>query len=361
MKTTGNKYKKIVEDIKKDIENGKYNENKLIPTEQALCEIYSVSRITVQRAMRDLIEEGIITRTAGKGTFVNEKVPTASNNITYVHLILPNRNPEFFDLIDNVERIVSEKRQMLSLHIIKNATIENSQEKFEKEIRDIIDISPGAIICYPPCSKISYETANLIKSSNIPFVLLDNDFDTFHFDCVISDNYGGMYELTQYVIDKGHRNISYFSCNHKLGKSIIERQKAFEDCMIVNNIVPRHEKVFEKYSEVYNYTKQLLSNDSEVRAIICANQLIADFILEAVNELNISIPEDVSICSFDGYKETMAKQPWLTAMSQNTAKIGEIGAALATGRMITLKNADIKRKYIVPTILLDNISVKKIN
>ena len=63
-------YKEIRADLIREIVEGNYD-NKQLPTEAALCERYSVSRMTVNKALTMLVHEGLIRRTPGKGTFVN--------------------------------------------------------------------------------------------------------------------------------------------------------------------------------------------------------------------------------------------------------------------------------------------------
>jgi GntR family frlABCD operon transcriptional regulator len=52
------------------IEQGVYPVNGQIPTEPELCELHGVSRITVRKAIADLVKDGTLTRLQGKGTFV---------------------------------------------------------------------------------------------------------------------------------------------------------------------------------------------------------------------------------------------------------------------------------------------------
>ena len=65
-------YYQIREDIREKINSKEYPPNSMIPTEAELCEHYGVSRITVRRAILDLVQEGLLNRGKGKGTFVSE-------------------------------------------------------------------------------------------------------------------------------------------------------------------------------------------------------------------------------------------------------------------------------------------------
>lgn len=55
---------------------GEYTEGQQIPTEQELMKEYNVSRITVRRAIQELIDEKYLVKSQGKGTFVNLPRPS---------------------------------------------------------------------------------------------------------------------------------------------------------------------------------------------------------------------------------------------------------------------------------------------
>lgn len=65
-------YYQIRENIREKINSNEYPANSMIPSEAELCEHYGVSRVTVRRAVLDLVQEGLLTRGKGKGTFVSE-------------------------------------------------------------------------------------------------------------------------------------------------------------------------------------------------------------------------------------------------------------------------------------------------
>lgn len=66
-------YKQIKDDIIQQINAGEYKQGQRIPTENELCAKHGVSRITVRRAINDLIQENVLMTQRGKGTFVVKK------------------------------------------------------------------------------------------------------------------------------------------------------------------------------------------------------------------------------------------------------------------------------------------------
>ncbi len=64
------KYQTVFMDLQSKILAGYWPEDAMIPTENELCRKHNVSRITVRRALDDLVQLGFIRRARGKGTFV---------------------------------------------------------------------------------------------------------------------------------------------------------------------------------------------------------------------------------------------------------------------------------------------------
>jgi GntR family transcriptional regulator len=60
------------------IEDGTYAPGERIPTEPELCRAFGVSRITLRRAVSDLVRQGALLRRQGSGTFVRERGPSGS-------------------------------------------------------------------------------------------------------------------------------------------------------------------------------------------------------------------------------------------------------------------------------------------
>src|SRR5699024_2395628 len=66
-------YLQVIDQIKQDIESGKYEENEKLPSEFQLSKQLGVSRATLREATRIMDEENVIRRRHGVGAFINRK------------------------------------------------------------------------------------------------------------------------------------------------------------------------------------------------------------------------------------------------------------------------------------------------
>jgi GntR family transcriptional regulator len=73
-------YLQVREQLRARILDGSYSPNTQMPSENELCALFQVSRITVRQALGDLQKEGLIFKIHGKGTFVAK--PKAFQNVS---------------------------------------------------------------------------------------------------------------------------------------------------------------------------------------------------------------------------------------------------------------------------------------
>lgn len=65
-------YQQVANDLHEAIVNDVYHVGARVPTETELSRLYDVSRITIRKAIEMLVEEGLLAKRQGKGTFVQE-------------------------------------------------------------------------------------------------------------------------------------------------------------------------------------------------------------------------------------------------------------------------------------------------
>jgi GntR family transcriptional regulator len=66
-------YYQMIQYIRGQVENHFWNEDDMIPSERELCEKNEISRMTVRQAIESLVNEGILYRKRGIGTFVSRQ------------------------------------------------------------------------------------------------------------------------------------------------------------------------------------------------------------------------------------------------------------------------------------------------
>jgi len=122
-------YKQVSHILSDRITTGELKPGSRIPSEAALINEFGISRITVRAAISELVEDGILTRSQGKGTFVaspksvyraNDLVgfsrscilagKTPSTKLISIEYVLPSaKHMEFFQITDT-EKIICTKR-----------------------------------------------------------------------------------------------------------------------------------------------------------------------------------------------------------------------------------------------------------
>ncbi|GAB6099937.1 phosphonate metabolism transcriptional regulator PhnF [Halanaerocella petrolearia] len=71
--------------IREKIEQGEYQSGDKIPSERKLSQQFDLSRMTIRKAIDNLVDEGLLHRKRGKGTFVSkEKLEPISGLIGYI-------------------------------------------------------------------------------------------------------------------------------------------------------------------------------------------------------------------------------------------------------------------------------------
>jgi len=70
-------YIQIADSIRRHISDGQIHKGNALPSERDLCELTGASRVTIRKAVDRLIEEGLLFRKQGSGTFVSERIEVA--------------------------------------------------------------------------------------------------------------------------------------------------------------------------------------------------------------------------------------------------------------------------------------------
>lgn len=329
-------YEQVYESLKKEIITAKYQVGDRVPSEKELSDTFQVSRITSKKALEKLMNEGYVYRQRGKGTFVSEFRNSKKEQINRFNkikplfgLIVTNFDDSFGSgLITSLEEASSDK----CLIIFKCSLGISKRE--EKIVKELLDFGIDGLIVFP--AQAEHYSSEILKMvvDKFPLVLIDRSFKGLATSSVSTDNEDAAKRGTNHLFDLGHEKIGVLMPSHFETTTIKDRLngivEAFsEKQLIVNrdlwcsNIKSTLPTPMASKAEDLEIIKEHIKNNPEITALFALEYNIAVLAKTAIEQLNLKVPEDISIICFDS-------PPWneidwkYTHLQQNEEEIGKL-------------------------------------
>lgn len=328
------KYTQVYRHVVSLVESWPAESEQPLPTDKSLAEQFGVSRITVTRAMQKLVDEGRVQRIRGKGSFVRPQTappPNRSNINTHsiaqslVVVILPFSNQLASDLLVGVER---EARQHNRLVVLQHS--DDSWQR-ERQLLNQALANPlvKGVILYPISASQNIDVLGRFLVSKTPLVLLDRDVSGLSLPTVAVDNYRAFSHLTAYLLDQGHRFISFVATQNFHLTSEQRRFRGFCDAYFQRSLSlpeqPLRHLNTDRPESAQALLKQVIDDDlaSRTTALACVNDDAASLLIRQCNALGITLPDTLSITGFDDLEFANHLTPTLTTVKQPGQALGQ--------------------------------------
>ncbi|MCX5661626.1 MAG: GntR family transcriptional regulator [Planctomycetota bacterium] len=317
------RYQQISQSLTRLIESGAYLPGQVIPSEQALCEQFSVSRITVRQALASLVQAGLLVKRPGVGTFVREATPKPVGGRTdgVISLILSNAGPADSFMSQLIRGVASVLRGTgFELNLV--VTHDNLDEERACIEQLVARKAAGALLftvdtpgpANPNCFQYM-----MIREAGIPILFVDRYLDQLPIGYVVTDDQDGMRTLTEHFISLGHESIGYM--DHAVHvSSVKERYQGFVDAMTEHRLRPEcvikvdrprgNESDMELgLAAMRDY---LRSGQKLPTAMLACNSYYSIGIFRALKAAGKRVPEDVALAGFDDLPEATVLEVPLT-------------------------------------------------
>lgn len=297
------KYTELSEWIKNKIINGEYKEGAQIPTEAQLSEMFSISRDTVRQGLLKLEKEGLLYRIKGSGTYVKEqdKLEISTEKSMRIGVIMNDIDNYIFpSIIKGINTVLANHGYTTSILFTSNKI---SQE--EQLLKAMIDDSVDGLIVEPTKSALPSLNKNLyeIISQTIPTISIHGSIPYLPISSVTIGDEEGSFELTKYLIGKGHKKIAILcKFDEQTGTN---RYLGYVKCLQAHNIPIIdsyiHWFISEDTSDLFTtyICHKFFTAIEDCSAIICHDDRIAVQLISYLNSKNIQVPKDVSVVGFD--------------------------------------------------------------
>ncbi len=187
----------------------------------------------------------------------------------------------------------------------------------------------GLIIIGKPAN---HYASVLRHSWNRPVLYLDFYEDELNSDAVVSNGYFGMYALTNYLYECGHRNIGYIGT---LGTtdSITDRYFGFCKSMMVHDLPIRPEWVLDDRDPKTGLDVPIAFPENGPTAYVVNCDCQAARAVRELQEKGIRVPEDVSIAGFDDYIYPGLCDKGITTYSANVQEMTSVAMRMMIARL----------------------------
>jgi len=189
----------------------------------------------------------------------------------------------------------------------------------------------------------------------IPLVSIVRKIKGWASDAVLGDNTGGAYQAIDHLIKLGHRGIGIISGPPGLSSGA-ERLEGYKKALD-NHRIPMDERLIKfgdfKRESGYSLTKETFQKGPVPTALFVANNQMASGALQALNELKIRIPEDISFVSFDDMEWYSLLHPPLTTVEHSPYLMGK-----TAGEML-LQRVGHKRKNPKKVLIPSHLVIRK--
>ncbi len=358
-------YRRVVQYLKDRIADGTYPPATMLPSEMELVAALGVSRPTVRRAIDMLIDEGLVERVVGRGTYVCEARggvrPGRTGNVGLV--VLEIRDDFVLRILTGAEHALAERgfRPVL-------ASSRNEIGVEQAKIRDMWeDGAVDGFLIMPADSPEPHRVLTELAAQGIPLVLMDRYFEELDAPSVTSDDLTGGRLVTEHLLGLGHRRIGFVTRPNLYVSSMAQRLRGYKQALegagvpydpslVFQGLLPYisemhvHEQASARLAQFErDALREYLSRPDRPSAVFACNDTVAVRIVEVCREMGLRIPEDLALVGYSDDPIASILTPPLTTVRQNPY---EMGARAAHILLDMLDGKPVQRRTFLPVELV---------
>lgn len=348
-------YLQLADYFRRQIEGGALKPGERLMPELEIAEKYGLARGTVRQALALLVNQGLLQRTRGKGTFVADT--EVSSRSPLIGIVIPYlRDSLTVDIMRGAESVLRLNGYSL-IFGPSDTSLDVEREQIERLQRDNI----SGLILFPVSMPGEALMLAQILRPSLPIVLIDRKIPEFAASSVFVDNRGGAYHAVEHLLALGHRRIACVTHDGYIS-SVEDRIRGYEQAMRAAGLVPfaavsmvRREPTLEGQPPTYSDedmepVDQLLRSQDQPTALFCINDFIALGVMRHVLHRGLRVPQDIAIVGFDDIPLAPFMPVPLTTVAQPKFEIGA-QAALVLLDKISGKEPTT-RTVVLPTALV---------
>ena len=138
----------------------------------------------------------------------------------------------------------------------------------------------------------------LQEKAEMPIVYVDFYDNEIAKDCVIADNFYGMYRMTELLFEQGMEKLAFVGSIYATS-SIMDRYCGFRKSLLEHHVSLPEEWLIEDRDEFGQVGFELPRCMPE--AFVCNCDLVAGIVISKLEEQGYRVPKDISVIGFDNF------------------------------------------------------------
>jgi len=349
-------YRQLYDDLQAAIRGGEYSVGDRLPTEVELRERYSVSAITVRRALDMLRQDGYVERRPRIGTTVISTEPTQRTprpgSAPVIGLVLTSFDDTFGARL--LEGALDAARG--EAHLVVERT-RGDLEREAEAIAAVMDAGAQALILLPSSSAMIPPPVLGLVTQDFPVVMVDRRFEGVPVATVTSDNIAAGTDATEHLFQLGHRRVALVTSDSSV-TSNDDRRRGWVGAHARNDVSLDDELAFHEIESTLPGSSASREDDvKRLEAFVAAHPDVTGYVVgeynialilrEALQHAGRRIPEDVSIVCFDHPDAWFDTELFrFTHVAQDQATLGDRAVASALRQ---IRDGAGPEKVVVPT------------
>ena len=326
------KHQAIFEVIHSEIVQGRYAAGSLLPSEQALCRRWDVSRPTVARALRELQVLGLIERRAGSGTYVRPNIQAKRPTLgLFIEGLCKT------EIVDPICAEITRAAQERGCGIFTGGfSADHSPRQIAEEwaTNGIRGVFFAPIEFRENREAYNIEVARSFEKAGMSVVLVDRDVTEYPqrsaYDLVAMDNFHAGCQLGLHLAEVGCKRIVFVAKPDYPGSTDL-RLAGVREGMRRGGGRNIDFRVGDPQDDVF--VSRLVAAASRYEAIVCSNDLTAAQLLQVVTIKGCRVPTVFKLAGFDDiHYATLLSIP-LTTVRQPCRSIGIACVDAMLGRL----------------------------
>ncbi|MEI7847915.1 MAG: LacI family DNA-binding transcriptional regulator [Chloroflexota bacterium] len=236
---------------------------------------------------------------------------------------------------------------------------DEDSEKEKKYVEILMQNRVDGVILVP--SDSDSKSVESLQQNGVPVVVIDRHIPSNTVDQVRCDSIGGAYQITRLLLSLGHRRIALLNGPQRVSTAA-DRLTGFKQAMSELPILENKTREPDFSQQLilsgeftrtsgYEMTQKALAINPRPTALLAANNFIALGTLQALEENNIRVPQDMAVVTFDDLPEALVTSPFLTAAAQPVYEMAARAAEILIGRL-TNTNTTTFEEVVFPTHLI---------